>query len=51
MLTSVPQGEREVDKGLLAERLPRRVVLLDNVVDLADGRRHEPRLLEDLLRT
>jgi hypothetical protein len=42
-LTAVEEGEREVDEELLAETFACRVVLLDDVVDLADGRRDEER--------
>ena len=40
-LTSVPEREWEVDEGLLAEGFSRAVILLDDVVDLADGGRDE----------
>ena len=35
------EGEGEVDKGLLAPGLAAGMVLLDDVVDLADGRGDE----------
>jgi hypothetical protein len=40
-LTSVPEGEGEVYECLFTERFSGTVVLLDEVVDLAHGRRDE----------
>jgi hypothetical protein len=40
-LTSVPEGEGEVDECLFTEGFSGTVVLLDEVVDLAHGRRDE----------
>lgn len=40
--TAVPEGEGQVDEGFLADSLAGRVVLLHDVVDLADCGGDEP---------
>lgn len=45
--TTVPKRKWEVDEGLFTKRLSGTVVLLDDIVDLADGGRDQSNISKD----